>query len=408
MEGSMRNPEIERKRSTLKEAAVGAIDSRRKELIDISLEIHANPELIFKEFKASRLLADYLNANGFSIEAPAYGLETAFRATLGNRGPKLAIMAEYDALPELGHACGHNIIGAAAVGAGMALSSIVKELGVTIVVFGTPAEEFGQAKELMARRGAFKDIDAAMMIHAYNSDMLDCNCGAVCFGNVKYIGKAAHPCTPEKGINALDAMLIGFGAFNTMRYSLLTANSAEEAVFGVISKGGVLNFIPGQMEAEFCGFGMNDEVLKQLLEKIRRCFDIGATATGAEIKFSYDWDSRVKAVFSNKVLCDVFDANIRTLRPNWNPVTPHSLIHRCATDMGSVSQVAPSIHAWIAIASQDIGWHSVESCAAAASHEGHKGMLDGAKAMAMTAIDLSLEPDLLKRAQEQFRSLGLP
>lgn len=402
----MQQESKEAKVERLKKAVVAAIDSCQKELIDISMEIHGNPEVRFEEFKASRLLADYLRDNGFSVEYGAYDLETAFKAAIGKSAPRIAIMAEYDALEVVGHGCGHNIIGTAAAGAGVALASVIKELDGTVVVFGTPGEEFGNGKELMAKRGAFNDVDAAMMIHPWNRDWLVCDCATVCPVNVEYFGKLAHPCTPEKGINALDAMLVGFNAFSALRQTLLTVSEAEQAVFGTnIRTDANASFIPDHTTAQVVGFGMDDDCLKDSLDRMQDCFKAGAVATGARLEFQYDWDNRCRATYVNRVMCQLFDANMKGISSDWNPVTPpNSLLERGATDMGSVSQITPSVHVWIAIAPPHVGWHSVESAAASASEEGHRAMLDGAKAMAMTTIDLIVLPEILKKAQEEFKN----
>jgi len=400
----MQQESNEGKAKRLKEAVVAAVDSRQKELIDISLKIHDNPEVRFKEFKACKLLADYLGHNGFSVEYGVYDLETAFMATIGSSRPKIAIMAEYDALEVVGHGCGHNIIGTAAAGAGVALASVIEELGGAVVVFGTPGEEFGNGKELMAKRGAFNDIDVAMMIHPWNRDWSTCDCAAVCPVNVEYFGKLAHPCTPEQGINALDAMLVGFNAFSTLRQTLLTVSESEQAVFGTnIRTDADASFIPDHTTAQVVGFGIDDDRLKATLDRMQDCFRAGAIATGARLGFRYDWDNRCRATYVNRVMCELFNSNMRSLRPDWSPVSP-SFIESGATDMGSVSQITPSIHPGIAIVPGDVLWHSVESAAASASEEGHRAMLDGAKAMAMTTIDLIVLPEILKKAQEEFKN----
>lgn len=386
----------------LKEAVVAKLDSLQRELIDISLEIHRNPELCFKEFKASRLLVGYLRDYGFNVEYPAYDLETAFKATIGSSGPKIGIMAEYDAIPEVGHGCGHNIIGTAAVGAGVALAPIIREVGGTVVVFGTPAEEGGNGKELMARRGAFEGTDAAMMIHPWNKDFLYENTLALSdLINIEYFGKEAHASTPEKGINALDALLIGFCAFKTIQPLLPSKINAA-----LITKGGTfIAAIPGHTTAQLLLPARNDEELKDALAKVESCFKAGAIATGARLEFRHDWDNRYRATYTNRVIAECFDANMRTIRKEWNPPGAFPGSELAPTDMGSVSQITPSIHVFIAIAPSDVAWHTVESTAACASEEGHEAMLDSAKAMAMTTIDLMMYSDILKKARDEFKEV---
>jgi amidohydrolase len=384
----------------LKGEVAATVDSRQKELTDMSLGIHRNPELLFNEFKASKLLVGYLRDNGFSVEYPAYGLETAFKATLGDSRPRVGIMAEYDALPEIGHGCGHNIIGTAAVGAGVALASIIKEIGGTVVIFGTPAEEGGNGKELMAKQGAFNDIDAGMMIHPFNGDFLYNNTLTVSdLINIEYFGKEAHASTPEKGINALDALLIGFSAFKTMQPLLPSKMNTC-----IISNGGTfIAIVPGHTQAQLLLPARNDEELKDALAKVENCFKAGAIATGARLEFRHNWENRYRATHTNRVIAECFDANMKTIRKKWNPPNSFSGSELAPTDMGSVSQITPSIHAFIAIAPTDVAWHTVESTAACASEEGRKAMLDSAKAMAMTTIDLIMEPGILRRADEEFK-----
>jgi amidohydrolase len=394
---------IQRRIEKLKELAVTATDSCKEELIDLSLQIHANPELPFKEFKSSKLLAGYLREHEFVVEYPAYGLDTAFKATIGSSGPRIGIMAEYDAVPGVGHGCGHNIIATAAVGAGVALASVIEDMGGQIIVFGTPAEEGGNGKELMAKQGAFNGLDAAMMIHPYVMDMLYYDCGTICLISVEYFGKTAHPATPGKGIDALESMLAGFGAYNVLLKKILLENSEKEGTSGVILQGGVgAHMISDYTTAQVIACGANDKLLKDLVEKIYDCFKAGSSATGSRLEFKYDWENRYRGVFSNRVMCSLFDANIHLLRPGWNPSTPKPLIRRAGTDMGTVSQIVPSIHPFITIMPADAAWHSVESAAASVSEEGHKAMLDSAKAMAMTAIELIRRPDVLGEAKKEF------
>ncbi len=394
--------------TAFKDAAVKLIDARCQELIDVSLEIHANPELCFKEFKASKLLADYLAANHFAVERGVYGLDTAFTAAFGTGKPRIAFVAEYDALESVGHGCGHNIIGTAAAAAGVAVASIVEQLGGTIVVIGTPAEELGgNGKEIMAREGAFADLDAAMMVHPWNNDML-CDSGAMVPVNIEYFGEASHPCTPSLGVNALDAMLVGYGEFNNFRRALLRQRSPQEALWGGILKAGdEPGLVPDHTIAFALPIAADEVALKRLIAKVHECFKAGESIAGVRMELDYDWENRYRAVYNNGVLSSLFDANMGAVRQAWNPVSPDSIIERAATDMGSVSQRVPSIHPWIAFISSDTGMHSHDSAAAAASEQGHEALLDGAKAMAMSAVDLFMSPEILERAWEEFRSTVL-
>jgi amidohydrolase len=394
---------IESRIQRLKDTVIASVDSQREKLTEISMEIHDNPELCFKEFRASKLLTDYLKKNGFTINYPAYGLDSAFEAIIGNAGPKIAILAEYDAVADLGHACGHNIIGSAAVGAGVALTSVINELGGRVVVLGTPAEEGGNGKGIMIKRGAFKDIDAAMMIHPNTGQDKACSDSvAFILLKIEYLGKAAHPAQPEKGINAQDAMLIAFTAFNTLRIA-----TPYPAIDGSITQGGVEQHtvIPDHTAANCHIRATDDEDLRNRLEKVLNCFKAGALATGASLKHHYDWDNRYRAQRSNRVMAELFDSNMKIVRQSWDPVPqlPGQLMG--GTDMGNVSTVTPAIQPLVSIAPADVTLHTPAATKATASEIGHQAMVDSAKAMAMTTIDLLVRPELLRKARAEWKTI---
>lgn len=399
----MTRESIATKIQSLKDTVIANVDSQREKLIEISLEIHDNPELCFKEFRASKLLTDYLKKNGFAITYPAYGLDSAFRGTIGNAGSKIAILAEYDAVADLGHACGHNLIGSAAVGAGVALTSVINELGGTVVVLGTPAEEGGNGKGIMIKRGAFKDIDAAMMIHPNTGQDQACSDSvAFILLKIEYLGKAAHPAQPEKGINAQDAMLIAFTAFNTLRIA-----TPYPEIDGSITQGGVEQHtvIPDHTAANCHIRATDDEDLRNRLEKVLNCFKAGALATGASLEYKYDWENRYRAQRSNRVIAELFDTNMKLVRKNWDPIPqlPDQLM--VGTDMGNVSMVTPAIQPLVSIAPVDVTLHTPAATQATLSEKGHQAMVDSAKAMAMTTIDLLVRPELLRKARAEWETI---
>ena len=383
----------------LKQAVAAAIDARAPEIIDVSLAIHSRPELLFQEHVAARLLAERLEHAGFHVEREICGLETAFRATCGSGTPRVAIMAEYDAIPEVGHGCGHNVIAAAALGAGEALASLGAELPGTVIVFGTPAEEGGNGKQLLAERGAFAGIDAAMMIHPLDGDFAFAGTLAVALAEVGFFGRTAHATMPERGINALDALLVAFQAFQATKAVLPTGRFNA----GIITNGGtwVAN-IPDHTAAQFLLTGRTDEELRQSLDRLEGACQAGATATGARYELHCDWNQRYRAMVVNTVLGHCFAENLRAVRPGWDTPAPGMIPPIGATDMGSVSQLVPSIHPWLAIAPRGTTWHTPESAAAAASESGQRVVLDGARAMAMTALDILLRPEVLHEAQREF------
>ncbi len=403
MKSQMTKESIATKIQRLKDTVIASIDAQGEKLTEISIEIHNNPELCFKEFLASKVLTDYLKETGFTVEYPAYGLDTAFRGTIGNSGPKIAILAEYDAVADLGHTCGHNIIGSAAVGAGVALTSVINELGGTVVVLGTPAEEGGNGKGIMINNGAFKDIDAAMMIHPNTGQDKACSDSvAFILLKIEYFGKAAHPSQPEKGINAQDAMLIAFTAFNTLRIA-----TPYPAIDGSITKGGIEQHtvIPDHTAANCHIRAIDDEDLRNRLERVLNCFKAGALATGASLEYHYDWENRYRAQRSNRVMAELFDTNMKMVRKDWAPVPqlPGQLMG--GTDMGNVSMVTPAIQPLVSIAPADVALHTPAATKVTASEIAHQAMVDSAKAMAMTTIDLLVCPELLRKARAEWETI---
>lgn len=382
-------------RARLKAEVNRRVDIQRQELIELSLKIHANPELGFREEKASNLLVAHLTKSGFRVEKGVGGLPTAFKALYGDGKPVIALIAEYDALPEIGHACGHNIIAASTVGAAIASKLVVDNYGGTIAVFGTPAEELFGGKVLMLKAGVFDGVDVAMMVHPglFNTIATE---ALACIGlDVEFFGKAAHAAAcPEKGINALDAMILAFNAVNSLRQHI----RSNARVHGVITRGGeAANVVPAYAAATFLVRAADNEYLDELKHKVLNCFKGASLATGARLQ--YKWSEIVYAPMKNNmVLGQLFGQNLASLGRKVEPLEPQF----GSTDMANVSQVIPAIHPFIAIASPDVLLHSVDFAQAAASETGHKGMLDAAKALAMTIVDLLTDPRVLTKIKEEF------
>lgn len=379
----------------LKETAVAEVNSRRQELTELSIRIHDNPEIGFQEFRACEWLTEYLERYGFKVERGVCGMDTAFRATYGEGEPAIALLAEYDALPELGHACGHNLICTAAVGAAVAVRGAVDERGGSVVVIGTPAEEMHGGKVVMAERGAFTDIDAAMMVHPSVVDVADIQALA-CIGlEVEFSGKAAHAAAyPHEGVNALEAMILAFNSINALRQHI--QDSAR--VHGIITHGGEApNIVPSHSAGSFLVRADDDVYLEELKGKVLNCFTAAAVATGA--KLDYRWTTYYAPLKTNAVLIEAFTQNMQSLGRHLAPSRGMAL---GSSDVGNVSMLVPTIHPMLAIAPPQVSVHSPEFAAAAASEEGMRGLLDGAKALAMTTVDLIARPGLTARAKEEF------
>ena len=381
----------------LKAQARADIDSREQQLTNLSRKIHASPELGFKEKRAAGWLGGYLEENGFSLKKGIYKLPTAFKASYGSGRPRVAMLAEYDALPQLGHACGHNLIAASAVAAAVAARPAIDQFGGTVLVIGTPAEELYGGKIMLADRGAFADIDAAMMVHPGTQDTATTTTLACASLEVEFFGREAHAAAhPEGGINALEALLLSFAAINSLRQH--TKDRAR--IHGIITDGGqAANIVPGHSAGRFLVRADDEAHLEELKQKVLDCFSAGAKATGARL--DYRWgDITYAPMRNNLTLARLFMANIRSLGRQMKLYDPNQQFG--STDMGNVSRLVPAIHPFIAIATPEVVVHSPEFALAAISEDGSRGLILAAKALAMTAIDLLASPETLSGVRDEF------
>jgi len=376
---------------------IAEVDARREELVELSLRIHANPELGLKETKASGWLAGYLESNGFDVERGICQLPTAFRASYGSQKPNVGILAEYDALPKLGHACGHNIVGTAAVGAGVATKLVIDRVGGQVTVYGTPAEELEGGKAIMANRGAFRDLDAAMKMHPANANRVSSWSLAAMGVRVEFRGKSVHASShPEEGINALEALILSFNHINSLRQHV----KEKSRIHGIITNGGeAANVVPDYAAGSFLVRAEDDAYLAELWQKVLKCFEAGALATGAQ--FSYQLrDVNYLALRTNQVMAGLGAENIRRLGREVVPAETEKGYG--STDLGNVSVLVPAVSFNLSIAPSGVDVHQPEFCAAAASDTGHQALLDGAKVIAMTAVDLLTEPEIMTKVKEEF------
>ncbi len=376
-----------------------AVEAQRDRLIRLSMDIHGEPELGFQELKASAWLCGYLEQSGFRVERGVSGLDTAFQATYGQGRPRVALLAEYDALPEIGHGCGHNIIGVAAVGAGVASRRVIDELGGSIVVVGTPAEEGLGGKIDMVEAGSFAGMDAAMIIHPDTVNMVTIDALACSTLDVEFFGQPAHAAgQPHKGINALEAMVLSFTAINSLRQHI----KGEARVHGIITDGGdAPNIVPAHSAAEFLVRAPDMEYLDQLRVRVLNCFTGASIASGARLE--YRWREKTYAPMKNNLaMAELFSQNLESLGRRVIAYDPRFGFG--STDMGNVSQVVPSIHPTISIAPPEVLIHTPEFASAAVSEEGHQGLLDAAMAMAMTVADI-VRPGALDEIKREFNSI---
>ena len=369
-------------------------------LIGLSHWIQANPELNFQETLATGWLVEWLEKAGFKVERNVAGLDTAFIGRYGPGPLKVALVAEYDALPEVGHACGHNIISACAIGAGIALAAVADQLGMQVSVVGTPAEEGGGGKIVMVDQGIFNEFHCALMIHPGPSDLVLPEVLAAQTLEVTYTGRSAHAgAFPERGINAADAIVVAQVAIGLLRQSL----TGGDRVHGIVTSGGeASNIIPARVTAEWMVRAPTVARLDDLREKVKRCFEAGALASGAELSFverpPYA-DMRHDAA-----LAEVYAKNLQALgrKLTGRPGDPKRLdMNRFSTDMGNVSYVTPSIHPILGIASAPAVNHQPEFTEATISAAADRAIYDGAVALAWTAIDAAQDAELRVRLLER-------
>jgi amidohydrolase len=377
----------------LKQRVAQAVERLADDLTALSHDIHAHPELAFEETHAAERLQRFLDAQGFRVEAKVGGLATAFRATLetGTGGPTLAILCEYDALPGVGHACGHNVIAAMAAGAGLALARVADDAGLRVTVLGTPAEEGGGGKVLLLQRGAFEGAHAAMMVHPSPYEQAEMPIIAVSHLKVAYTGKEAHASAyPFLGVNAADALVVAQTAIGLLRQHL----RAGDRVHGIVTKGGdAANVIPAFTTGNWM---VRSETLDQLEEarvKVVRCFEAGALATGATLELTEDGDPYSEMRHDHD-LSALYRRNAEALGRSF---VDHSDRGAGSTDMGNISLAMPSIHPTIGIDTLPAVNHQPEFTAKCATPAADKAVVDGAVAMAWTAIDAAADPALRDR-----------
>ena len=378
-----------------------AIDDAADDLIEASHAIHANPELAFKEYFACETLTKTLQRYDFEVETGVFTLETAFETQLNDAdaGPTVAILAEYDALPGIGHACGHNIIATTALGATLGLRQVAQHLPGHIRLLGTPAEEKGGGKELMARAGAFDGVDAAMMIHPAGMNLASMPCICVAEVEVVYHGRSSHASAmPHKGINALDGLLLAYQAISNLRQHI----RPTERIHGIITEGGAApNIVPDRTSGQFYVRAANEKDLARLKPRVQACFEAGAQGSGCEVEVNWA-NVDYLDLNTNWPLADQFQMHAESIGREFISYDEALGFGAGSTDMGNVSHRVPSIHPMLAVAPPNVVIHNPEFATWAASERGDAAVIDGAKALAMTAADYLLSPALQQQARHAF------
>ena len=374
-----------------KDAASRALDGVRDELVLLSRLIFEKPELCFEEANAARLVGDALERAGFAVERGIADLPTALRARVGSGPLSLVICAEYDALPGIGHACGHNLIAASAVGAATALAGVADDLGLSVTVLGTPAEEGGGGKVFLLEAGAFEGAHAAMMVHPWPEDRLQATCLAVDHIEVRYSGREAHAsASPEKGVNAADAIVVAQVAIGLLRQHLRPGDQ----VHGIVTKGGEApNIVPKEAIGQFMVRARTLDDLAVLRPRIDHCFDGGALATGAsvEIRALAPTYSQFEG---DDALLGAWRRNAETLGRRYEVDDAGIPPPTISTDMANVSLAVPSIHPLVGLDAHGAVNHQAEFAAACVGASAEVALHDGALGLAWTAIDAATDEGL--------------
>ncbi len=378
-----------------KAAARESLREVQEKLLELSRRIHAHPELGFEEERASAWLAEALDEAGFAVERGVCHLPTAFKARAGAGPLHLAFCAEYDSLPGIGHACGHNLIAAMAVGAGIAAARVANDVGLTVSVIGTPAEEVGDGggKILLLERGAFQGVHAAMMVHPAPFDVVEPPILACSTFEVRYTGKEAHASAfPERGINAADALTLAQTAIGLLRQHI----RPTDRIHGIVTHGGdAPNIVPARTAARYIVRARTLEELEEIRARVLRCFEAGALATGAKLEV-FGGEKPYAQMIHHRNMAALYRRNAEALGRVFPDLGASLQRAAGSTDMGNVSLSLPAIHPLIGINSLPAVNHQPEFAAHCITEDADRALLDGALAMAWTAIDLAGDAQIRK------------
>lgn len=381
-----------------KQKIVAAVEGKAAALLKLSHDIHANPELGFEEHKALVWQTELLAKQGFKVELSLCGIETAYRATLKGKenGPRIAFLAEYDALKGVGHACGHNIIAASAVGAAIGLAELMPDLAGEIIVIGTPAEEGGGGKILLVERGVFAGIDCAIMMHPSTKNIISRGGLAAVSVEAEFFGRAAHSAAPEKGINALTALIQLFNGIDVLRQTW----RPDARINGIITAGGqASNIITEYAAAKFTVRSATRKYLLKMVDDLERVAASASLLTGAQHKLTTDLVYAER--YPNRALGEAFKANMESLGEIMGYPSPDEILG--SSDIGNVSLVIPAIHEYLSIAPETVTSHTEEFRMAAASSRADEVVIKAAKGMAMTAFDFLMDESLRQSVMTEFR-----
>jgi len=384
----------------MKDRINNEISRRMEELAGISRYLYENPELGDQEYKAVKLLTDFFSKNGFTVECPIYGLETTFRAVYDSKkeGANIAFFCEYDALPQIGHGCGHNLISAMSAGAALGLKSVLDEIGGKITVFGTQAEETSGVKGTLADNGAYEGITVAMMAHP--SAVSEESGSSLALNAIKFefFGKTAHAAAaPEKGINALDGVILMYNGINALRQHV----TSDVRIHGIISSGGAApNIVPDYAEAKFYIRAREKRNLEEVVAKVKNIAEGAAMMTGATVKYG-KFENSYDDLLTNRTLSELFSANLRAAGESVIRAASEGV---GSIDMGNVSHAVPAIHPWIGIGDPSLIIHSKEFADYTVTKQGEAAIKKGAYALAATAYDVIVSKEIREKIRAEFEA----
>ncbi|MBI3756174.1 MAG: M20 family metallopeptidase [Deltaproteobacteria bacterium] len=380
----------------IKKQALNILDGIKEKLFSLSCDFYHNPETGLKEFKTSAACVSMLEEFGFKIDRGVAGMETAFKAAFGNGRPAISLLVEMDALPEIGHGCGHNISGLASIGAAIAVSKVISKIGGSIVALGTPAEEIGVGKIAMIKAGLFNGLDAAMMAHPSSKRMVSRVFLGLIRLNLHFKGKPSHASAyPEEGVNALDAVIQTFNSINAMRQQL----RSYVRVHGIITDGGAApNIIPEKASASFYVRAKDLDELYSVRERVLNCARGAALATDCELTIEEGADMNAPLKL-NKAFADIYRRQMEFigLEEDDFPMDKNA----GSSDIGNVSQVLPTIHPHILL-KRGINIHTREFADATITEDGKNAIMEGAKCLALTAVELIMDREALEKVKTDF------
>lgn len=376
------------------------INDRLDELFQISKTLYENPELSEQEFRSSQLLADYLTEQGFTVEKPYLGFETGFRAVCSSakEGLNVGLFCEYDALPEVGHGCGHNLICTASIGAALGLKSVIDTVGGTITLFGTPAEETTCTKGVYGEKGAYDNIDIGMMAHPDGVSRSSGRSLAMKAIQYEYFGRPSHAAScPEEGINALDGVILLFNGINALRQHV----KPDVRIHGVIHSGGAAaNIVPEYACARFYLRAGERAYLEQVEERVRQIAQGAALMSGARLEISY-YEAGDDDMVTNQTMSEIFNRNLHTLTGEAIQAAGVS----GSMDMGNVSHYIPAIHPMVGLGDVSLAGHTKELAACTVTEGGLRFLRSASMALAYTALEVMTDPALYQRICEEFAAI---